>query len=200
MYIPDHFLVNDSKEIDRFIVSNGFGQLISTVAGGLFATHLPLLYQSDAKKLLGHIARANPQWQELEGQRVLVILPGPHDYVSPSWYSDPGVPTWNYQAVHITGVAKCLTAPEQLEYIVRELTSQYESHFESPWVPTFETSKIRGIVGIEIAIEEIQCKYKLSQNRSVAERCNVALQLQDAGNVALAVAMQEVQTGCPIRT
>jgi len=137
MYIPEHFQVNDSKEIDRFIASNGFGQLISTVTGGLFATHLPLLYQSDAKKLVGHLARANPQWQELEGQRVLVILSGPHDYVSPSWYSDPGVPTWNYQAVHITGVAKCLTAPEQLEPIVRELTSQYESRFESPWVPTF---------------------------------------------------------------
>lgn len=190
MYIPEHFHIKDDAEIDRFIEHNGFAQLISTVAGELFATHLPLLYQRDERKLVGHIARANPQWQELDGERVLVIMAGPHDYVSPSWYTDPGVPTWNYQAVHITGVATSFTDPEQLEGIIRSLTSQYESRFEAPWVPTYEASKVRGIIGIEIAIEQIQCKYKLSQNRSSSERQNVARQLRTAGNRALADAMQ----------
>lgn len=110
MYIPDHFSVTDGEEVDRFIERNGFGQLISTVANNLFATHLPLLYQRDEKKLLGHITRANPQWQDLDGQKVLVILAGPHDYVSPSWYADPGVPTWNYQAVHNRGNAELADA------------------------------------------------------------------------------------------
>lgn len=191
MYIPEHFHVEDEAEIDHFIAHNGFAQVISTVAGELFATHLPLLYRRDERKLVGHIARANPQWQELDGQRVLVVLAGPHDYVSPSWYTGPGVPTWNYQAVHVTGIARSLSDPEQLESIIRSLTSQYESRFDSPWVPTFEASKVRGIIGIEIAIEQIQCKYKLSQNRSSVERQNVARHLREAGNPALADAMQK---------
>lgn len=190
MYIPEHFLVTDGEEIDRFIEGNGFGQLISTVANNLFATHLPLLYQRDEKKLRGHIARANPQWQGLDGQQVLVILAGPHDYVSPSWYIDPGVPTWNYQAVHISGRAKTLTDTESLESIITALTAQYESGFDTPWVPGWQASKIKGIVGIEIEIEQILCKYKLSQNRSGEERHNVAQQLRDRGNAALADAMQ----------
>lgn len=191
MYIPQHFLIDNQKESDRFIEHNGFAQLISLVGGELFATHLPLLYQRDERKLLGHIARANPQWQGLDGQRVLVIFAGPHDYVSPSWYTDPGVPTWNYQTVHVTGVAKSLHDPAQLENIITELTRQYESRFESPWEPRYEAAKVRGIVGIEIAIEQIQCKYKLSQNRSEVERRNVASQLRSAGNSALADAMLE---------
>ncbi len=189
MYIPQHFLIDSQQESERFIKHNGFAQLISVVDGALFATHLPLLHQSEERKLLGHIARANPQWYGLDGQPVLVIFAGPHDYVSPSWYSAPGVPTWNYQAVHVTGVAKSLHDPAQLESIITALTSQYESRFESPWVPSYEASKVRGIVGIEIAIEQIQCKYKLSQNRSESDRRNVASQLRSAGNPALADAM-----------
>lgn len=191
MYIPNHFLVEDHAEIDRFINQNGFGQMISTVAGNLFATHLPLLYNRNEKKLWGHIARANSQWQELDGQRVLVVLSGPHDYISPSWYTNPGVPTWNYQAVHISGVAKTLDDPAQLEHIVAALTNQYESRFESPWIPAYQANMLKGIVGIEIAIEEIQCKYKLSQNRSAADQENVAQQLRNAGNTALATAMEK---------
>lgn len=191
MYIPEHFLVTDSAEIDRFIESNGFGQLISTVANNLFANNLPLLYRRDENKLLGHIARANPQWQDLNGQKVLVILAGPHDYVSPNWYTDPGVPTWNFQAVHISGRAKTLTDPESLTSIITALTAQYESRFDTPWVPDWEASKVKGIVGIEIEIEQILCKYKLSQNRSGEERLNVARQLLDRGNAALSDEMQK---------
>lgn len=189
MYIPQHFLIDNQQERERFIRHNGFAQLISQVDGELFATHLPLLYQSEEHKLLGHIARANPQWQGLDGQTVLVIFAGPHDYVSPSWYADPGVPTWNYQAVHVTGVAKSLHDAPQLESIIIGLTNQYEARFESPWVPDYAASKVRGIVGIEIAIEQVQCKYKLSQNRSEVDRQNVASQLRSAGNPALADAM-----------
>ena len=193
MYIPQHFRIDDAVEIDRFIASNGFATLVSTVSNGLFATHLPLLYQPEAGKLLGHIALANPQWQDLEGQSVLAIFAGPHDYVSPSWYTAPGVPTWNYQAVHVTGVAKYLTDKAQLEAIIIALTQQEEARFAAPWVATYQASKVQGIVGIEIAIDEIQCKYKLSQNRSAADRQQVAEQLQAGGNGALAAAMRE----CP---
>lgn len=189
MYTPKHFATTDPDEIDRFIAQNGFGELISTVAGSLFATHLPLLYDREAGILRGHIARANPQWQELEGQQVLVILSGAHGYVSPSWYTDPGVPTWNYQAVHIAGVARFSHEPETLREIVHELTAQYESRLPSPWVPNYDSAKLRGIVGLEITITEIQCKYKLSQNRSAAEQTRIVDELRAAGNGALADAM-----------
>lgn len=193
MYLPKHFTVTNTAEIDRFIAQNGFGELVSTVDGNLFATHLPLLYSREALTLRGHIARANPQWQELEDQRVLVILSGEHGYISPSWYTDPGVPTWNYQAVHITGVARCSHDPDTLHEIVQALTTQYEASLPSPWVPDYEPAKLRGIVGIEIAIESIQCKYKLSQNRSVTEQARIMSELRATGNDTLATAMDALE-------
>jgi len=193
MYIPPYFKIEDADEITRFIESNGFGQLVTQVEGQLFATHLPFLYDRDAQTLTAHIAHSNPQWQNIEEQQVLVILSGPHGYISPSWYTSPGVPTWNYQAVHITGVAKCTTDPGALANIVTALTAQYESHMESPWVPTYQTQKLLGIVGIEIAISNIQCKYKLSQNRSPQDQENVATKLHSAGNRELAQAMQKLR-------
>ena len=103
MYIPKHFEVTDEDEIFAFIEENAFGQLISHVKGRLFSTHLPFLLSENRKKIVGHLAGKNPQQSELEGQEVLVSLEGPHDYISPAWYSSPGVPTWNYQAVHVYG-------------------------------------------------------------------------------------------------
>ena len=193
MYIPEHFSVTDEDEIERFIHANGFGEMISTVQSRLFATQMPFLYSRSARNLKGHIARANPQWRDLDGQRVLVILWGPHGYISPSWYNDPGVPTWNYQSVHITGVATCYEDPQRLQEIIIGLTHQYESQFESPWSPEFAASKIRGIIGIDVAIEDIQCKYKLSQNRSPADRNNVEQALMKRGNTALARAMGKLR-------
>ena len=72
MYIPRHFEITDKKEIFTFIEANAFGQLISTVKGRLFATHMPFLLGADGDHLLGHLARPNPQWKEVEGQEVLV--------------------------------------------------------------------------------------------------------------------------------
>ena len=101
MYIPKHFEVTDKQEALEFIKFNAFGQLISTVEGRLFVSHLPFLVSDDRKSILCHLAKNNPQWKGIEEQEILVTFQGPHDYVSPNWYSSPGVPTWNYQAVHV---------------------------------------------------------------------------------------------------
>ena len=103
MYIPKHFNVSDKEEILAFIKGNSFGQLISLVEGKLFSSHIPFLFRGENQSLLCHVAKNNPQWENIEGQEVLITFQGPHDYVSPSWYSSPGVPTWNYQSVHIYG-------------------------------------------------------------------------------------------------
>ena len=83
MYIPRHFEIADSPEIFAFIEANAFGQLISTLEGRLFSTHMPFLLGANHNLLLGHLARANPQWRDIEGQEVLITLQGPHDYISP---------------------------------------------------------------------------------------------------------------------
>jgi transcriptional regulator len=86
MYIPNHFQIADKVEINGFIEANAFGQLISTVGNRLFSTHLPVLMDVKHNRLLGHLARANPQWQDINELEVLITLQGPHDYISPSWY------------------------------------------------------------------------------------------------------------------
>jgi len=189
MYIPKDFEVTDEVEIFSFIKNNAFGQIISNVNGRLFSTHIPFLLSDDKTKLTGHMANQNPQHTELEGQETLITLAGPHDYISPAWYSSPGVPTWNYQAVHIYGQCTLFRDADRLKELVDSLTYEYESAFDKPWVPEYKASILGAIVGIEISITEIQCKYKLSQNRSLQDRSQVTEKLKSLGSHKLSSAM-----------
>jgi transcriptional regulator len=189
MYIPKHFEVTDEEKIFSFIEANAFGQLVSSVARRLFSTHMPFLLSPDRKKLLGHVAKQNPQHSEISGQEVLVTLQGPHDYISPTWYSSPGVPTWNYQAVHVYGQCSVFDDPNRLKEIVDGLTRKYEAAFSERWQPEYKPSMLGAITGIEISISEIQCKYKLSQNRSTQDQKQVINSLEKLGASALAEAM-----------
>lgn len=191
MFVPRHFAIEDNNEIDDFIEKNDFGILISQVDDLPFATHIPF-HRSQKDLLQAHLAKANPQWQQLDGQKVLVVLPGNHDYISPTWYANPGVPTWNYQTVHISGTAKCFTDSDRLLKLVKTLSETYERSREPMWDGEFENSMLNAIVGIDIHIESLQCKYKLSQNRPVEDRENVIQKLQEAGNVDLATEMQRI--------
>ena len=191
MYVPKHFDITDKDEINSFIEANAFSQLISTFDGRLFSTHLPVLLSDDGDHLLGHLARANPQWKQIDHQEVLVTLQGPHDYISPSWYNSPGVPTWNYQAVHIYGKCRVIEEADRLKQIVDTLTAKFEATFDAPWQPDYEASMLRGIVGLDIAISEIQCKYKLNQNRSDEDQNRVIETLDAHGSQQLAKAMRE---------
>jgi len=195
MYLPRHFEVTDQSEIHGFIAANAFGQLISTCAGRLFSSHIPFLLSDDNTALLGHLARQNPQSQDIAGQEVLVTLQGPHDYVSPSWYESPGVPTWNYQAVHIYGRCAVFDDPDTLRELVSALTRKYESDLPTPWQAEYKQSLLGAITGIRIAIAEIQCKYKLGQNRSARDRERVIEQLKARGSHQLAAAMQRNERG-----
>lgn len=191
MYIPQHFEVTEREEILKFIKANAFGQLISTVKGRLFSSHIPFFLGNDGKSLICHVAKRNPQWKGIEEQEVLVTFQGPHDYVSPSWYSSPGVPTWNYQTVHVYGKPELITETEKLKNIVNELTAVYESSFEKPWEPEYQNSLLNVIIGIEIKITEFQCKYKLSQNRSESDQKQITEELQKRGSVQLSLAMKK---------
>ncbi|MBL6999107.1 MAG: FMN-binding negative transcriptional regulator [Gammaproteobacteria bacterium] len=190
MHIPKHFIVTNQNEIQSFIESNAFGQLISNSGGRPVSTHIPFLLSDDKTRLLGHLARINPQLRDIEGQEVLVTLQGAHDYISPSWYAGSGVPTWNYQAVHIYGQCRVFNDPAKLKRVVDTLTDKYESGFSTPWQPEYNAAMLGAISGIEICISEIQCQYKLSQNRSAQDRTQVIQQLKANGSTQLAEAMQ----------
>jgi transcriptional regulator len=192
MYIPKHFAVDDQQEIFAFIEAHSFGQLISMQQDQLAASHIPFLLAGDRQHLLCHLARQNPQWQEIGDQQVLVILPGPHDYISPAWYQNPGVPTWNYQAVHVHGRCRVFDSPDELKQVIDALTRKHEARFAEPWAPQYSDTMLKGIVGIEVEISDIQCKYKLSQNRPVADHQGVIDRLEELDSTAVAEAMRKV--------
>jgi transcriptional regulator len=188
MYVPAAFEQLDPAKLFDFIESNSFGLLISGLSGKPFATHLPLLVKREiAPKghLLGHLARANPQWRELDGQEVLVVFAGPHAYISPSWYeSDDVVPTWNYVAVHVYGKCEVVDDDESTKRIVEDYVSTYERTMPAPWsmdarTPFFQ-KMVKMVVGFRVAISRIEGKWKLNQNHPADRRSKVARHLSQA--------------------
>src|SRR5205823_11382641 len=168
---------------------------------GLVASHLPILLNGDAGPyghLLGHMARANPQWKSVLGE-ALVIFSGPHAYVSPAWYEQGGtVPTWNYVAVHAYGTFHVVEDRAQLLDILRRTVTAYESPRPEPW--TFDESEphvetmLRAIVGFRIEITRLEGKWKLSQNHSEERRRRVVRALgsqPDYDSQAVAALMME---------
>jgi transcriptional regulator len=193
MYTPQPFKISSDDEAKAFLQANRFGQLISMVNGRLFSTHIPFQLDEKGNKLRCHLAKANPQWKEIEKQEVLITFQGPHDYISPSWYESAGVPTWNYQAVHIYGSARTIEEPTELKKLVEEITEAFESQRQDPWNIEFSEKLLDAIIGIEIDIKEVQCKYKLSQNRSKTERVRITEELSSKDSSALSSEMKKLQ-------
>lgn len=204
MYIPEQFKETNSDRIAALIESNSFGMLVTAPAGVPFVSHLPFIFDPAAGskgKLLCHMARANPHWQHFSsGGEVLVVFQGPHAYVSPSWYSSPGVPTWNYAVAHLRGNPRLVESESELEALVGRLTHVYESHMPTPWKAELfgerRTKLLEMIVGVEIEVTDIQAKFKLSQNRPPQDQQRVAEKLGQSSNqteVAVAKLMAEVR-------
>jgi transcriptional regulator len=131
-------------------------------------------------KLLGHLARRNPQWVHFRGnQSVLAIFNGPHSYITPSWYvSGRDVPTWNYAVVHASGPVKLIEDFDGLTDILKKMTARFESgprrwEFELPDDLTDASALTSAIVGFELLAEKIDAKFKLSQNRSKEDQQGV---------------------------
>jgi transcriptional regulator len=186
MYIPKAFEISDEKVIHEFIRQRSFGQLISSVNGRLFSSHIPFLLSADATHVYAHLAKQNPQWSGLAGQEVLLTIQGEHGYISPSWYETPGVPTWNYEAVHIYGYCRIIDDLSILKDILGELTEKYEAKLEVPWEKNYRSEMLNAIIGIKLSITEIQCKFKMSQNKSSEDRDKIRHSLTSAGQYDLA--------------
>ncbi len=209
MYVPAHFAAGDIAWAHRLIDGNAFAMLVSMGEDGApFATHIPLLLDRERGPkgtLMGHVARANPQWRHFgAGKTALAIFHGPHAYVSPSWYkTSPQVPTWNYVAVHARGVPAILTDEARIRAHQRHLVETFEGERPNRWrmddVPAaYIAAMIKGIVAFEMPIDALDAKAKLSQNRAAADRAGAIAGLKSTGDAMdfdVARLMEEARTG-----
>lgn len=183
MYIPSSFKVTDEDLLYEFMEKYSFAILFSLVNHMPMATHLPLLVDRNNSCIYGHMAKANPQWREIN-EDVLVVFNGPHTYISPSWYeTNQAVPTWNYTTVHVTGKFSVIDNQDELHHILEKTTSTYESEMEHPWKIDSLDSKFLdkltdAIVGFKIDISNIEGQWKLSQNHSIKRRQRVISALE----------------------
>lgn len=187
MYTPRAFALDDLPQIQHLIQHTRLAQLVTVGEDGLQASHLPLLLNPDEGPngtLYGHLAKANPQWRELQnGSEALVIFAGADAYISPAFYpakAEHGkvVPTWNYIAVHAYGKAEVFSDAERLLKVVTALTERHESGRAQPWAVSdapadYIDGMLKAIVGFALPIERVIGKHKLSQNRSAADMAGV---------------------------
>jgi transcriptional regulator len=184
MYIPSTFEVTDKEVLYKFMENHSFAVLFSQWNNVPTASHLPLLLDRTENCLYGHMAKANPQWQDIQNE-VLVVFNGPHTYISPSWYeTNQAVPTWNYTALHVTGEFSLIENPHELLQILEQTTYVFESSIMQPWEMSNLDPKLldhlsEGIIGFKIAISKIEGKWKLSQNHSKERRQQVIHALEE---------------------
>lgn len=186
MYCPSLFREERLEVLHGFIRGHPLGLLISQGSTGLLANLLPFVLKGGAGErglLQAHMARANPQWREIDGQSVLVVFRGPDAYVSPSLYATKKqtgkvVPTWNYAMVQARGTARLRDHSDWLTPQLNALTTAREAGRPQPWSvadapPDYIEAQKKAIVGVEIGIAELDGKWKVSQNQPEANRRSV---------------------------
>lgn len=193
MYLPKHFSESDQNIINEIIHKYDFATIITKTNNDIEITHIPLLLVKTENKLVGHIARANPIYSLAKSETidVKIIFNGPHGYISNKYYSNPddNVPTWNYVAIHIDGKLSVVDGNESISKILDKQFSVYESN-DINWESSKISKMVNGIVGIQINIENVVAKFKLSQNKSLEDQKLIITSLSD-NNPELALFMQK---------
>jgi transcriptional regulator len=192
MYIPRANHENRIPVLHKLIEDQPFASLVTMGSSGLFASHIPMVLEQNGimGQLRGHISRANTQWRDYTPSvEALAIFSGPQHYVSPNWYPEKqetgkAVPTWNYVVVHAYGYLKIIEDGEWLMAHLASLTNIHEAASPVPWeiadAPAdYIASLAKGIVGLEMTIERLEGKWKVSQNRSEQDRSGVAMGLAE---------------------
>jgi len=191
MYLPKHFEQSDPAALAALMHDHPLATLIVATPDGPTADLIPLEYHANDGPhgtLRGHVARANPLWHHA-GAAALAVFKGPQAYVSPNWYPSKRehgkvVPTWNYTMVQARGTLHAVDDAPWLHALVRRLTDRHEATQASPWAvddapDDYVQQMLRAIVGIEIRLTTLTGKWKVSQNRSAADRQGVADGLRD---------------------
>jgi transcriptional regulator len=212
MYIPEHFRPSDD-DVLALLRSPRAVDLITVTARGLLATMLPMAWDEPESRpglgahgaLLGHVAIKNDQWREAALGESMAIVRGPDAYITPSWYAakrEHGrvVPTWNYVTIHAYGRLVIHKDPVWLEANVRRLVDAHEASRPEPWsvddAPrTYIDGQLKAIVGVELLIDRIEAKSKLSQNRSDADIEGTIAGLEADGERGVSSAMRHLSEG-----
>ena len=190
------FHTTEPATLHALVRAQPLATLVVAHAGALHANHIPL-YLDAARgphgTLVGHVARANGLWPLLP-QRAVAVFHGPQAYVSPTWYPSKAldgkqVPTWNYAAVHAHGTLRAVDDPARLRDLLHTLSEQHEAHRPNPWrigdaPPDYIDKLLRAIVGVELAVERWEGIWKVSQNRTEADRAGVVQGLLAEGTPA----------------
>jgi len=183
MYVPPHFRQDDPVVVRAAIRAARLATIVTQRDGAFFASHVPMVLEDEPAphgRLIAHLSRANAQWRAIgDGADALVMFLGPDAYVSPSLYATKHehgkvVPTWDYVAIHASGRVRVIDDRDGRHAIVSSLTRAHESRREDPWDVTdapesYIENQLLGIVGIEVTIERIEAKWKLSQNREARD-------------------------------
>jgi transcriptional regulator len=208
MYLPKAFEEQDPGRLRDFIRSYPLGTVVTPTTSGFDANHIPLLVaepEGSATRLHGHIARANPLWRDVAAHaQTLVIFHGPNGFISPSWYAGKCdkasvVPTWNYAVVHVHGRLRFIDDATWVRAHVEALTREHEADRDKPWAVSdapadFIDKLVTAVVGLEISVTRWYGNWKMSQNRSAADRVGVMKGLErerSASSVALAALVRE---------
>lgn len=194
MYAPAHFEEARGPVLHALMREHPLATLIAHGETGLTADHLPLHFAPEVGSqgaLQGHVARANPLWQLRPEADVLVIFHGAQAYVSPSWYATKrehgkAVPTWNYVVAQARGRLRAIDDPSWLRRQLETLVARHEAGLAEPWgiadaPPDYIEKMLAAIVGIEIVINELKGKWKVSQNQPPANRAGVVAGLRQQG-------------------
>jgi transcriptional regulator len=209
MYQPPHFVESRLAVQHALIREHSLGLLITAGSDGLQANPIPFLIDNEASErgtLRAHLARANPQAQELAAvTECLVVFQGPQHYISPSFYptkreTGKVVPTWNYITVHAWGRPVVMDDAAWLRRQIGDLTRHKEESRAAPWAvddapEAFVAAQIKSIVGLEIPIARIEGKWKVSQNRPAVDQAGVVAGLRDSGPEAEAMAAAVAERG-----
>ncbi len=195
MYIPKVHEENRIEVLHDLIESQPLASLVTMGRSGLFASHLPMVIERESAKhglLKGHLSRANPQWRDfLPSVEALAIFSGPQHYITPSWYPEKletgkVVPTWNYAVVHAYGHLKVIEDTAWLMDHLKSLTSIHEAALSQSWKVSdapadYIESLAKGIVGLELPIERLEGKWKVSRNQPERNRIGVVKGLERLG-------------------
>jgi len=187
MYIPRANKEDRIPVLHKLMEEQPFASLITVGSSGLFASHIPMVLEQNGAmgRLKGHLSRANTQWRDYTPSvQALAIFSGPQHYITPTWYPEKQetgkvVPTWNYVVVHAYGHLKLIEDRDWLMAHLQSLVNIHEADSPVPWTvgdapADYIASQVKGIVGLEMAIERIEGKWKVSQNRSEQDRRGVA--------------------------
>lgn len=193
------FLMSDPDEVKRLIRRHPWATFVSATSTGLVASHYPVLVEEDREELsiVSHFGRPDDVLHELGEHEMLVIIQGPHDYVSPSWYP-PGevIPTWNHVTAHLYGTPEILSDEENYQVLSR-LTDHFEQHHEGGRSLSEDEPGTRraakGTVGLRLQVERFDARAKLSQNKQPDVVHKVTAHL-DEQNPDLAAEMRRANT------